>query len=195
MRVQLLHLDGPYRGRTSTYAQNSSILGSTLKAEIRFHKESNVADWRAKITFVEQGCSFYRRAINGDVFVNRQQIDEVILAPEGLLEMAIGGPKMRFRVRTDDCPPCKPIRQMLRDARGIRGAGGLVAATNLVRHDLVTQDTAGLRRRDDRRWTGWAGVRLRWHRDRSQLRGYPRFWRVQFRSADSFCAGAASVTK
>lgn len=141
MRAKLLHLSGPLRGRTITYAQQRLTFGKTSDADVRFPRESDVAGRHAELTFVEEGCSFYLKAIGGEVFVNRRQIEEVILSSEDLIEIGIGGPKMRFRIHTDNCPPCKPIRQMLRDAREIRGTGGLVASTNLVRHDLFTQTT------------------------------------------------------
>ena len=141
MQTQLLHLSGSFRGRTITYAKRKLLFGTTSEADIRFPSGSSVADRHAELRFVEAGCSFYLKAIDGQVFVNRRQIDEVILSPEDLIEVGIGGPKMRFRIHTDGCPTCKPNRQMLRDARELRGTGGLLATTRLVRHDLFTQAT------------------------------------------------------
>ena len=141
MRAKLLHLSGPFRGRTITYAGTRVLLGTASDATVRFPAGHSVSSRHAELSFVEEGCSFYLKALDGDVFVNRRQIDEVILSPEDLIEIGIGGPKMRFRIHTDNCPPCKPIRQMLRDAREMHRTGGLVASTNLVRHDLFTQTT------------------------------------------------------
>jgi len=141
MRAQLLHLSGPFRGRTITYAEKLVRLGTASDATVRFPVGHIVSSRHAELSFVEEGCSFYLKAIDGDVFVNRRQIDEVILSPEDLIEIGIGGPKMRFRIHTDNSPTCKPIRQMFRDAREIRRTDGLVASTNLVRHDLFTQTT------------------------------------------------------
>ena len=143
MKAQLLHLNGRYRGQTITYTAKRLIFGTSPEADVRYllGSHSNVRDRHAELTFVEEGCSFYLKAIDGEVFVNRKQIDEVILSEDDLLEIGIGGPKIRFRIHTDDCPPCKPIRQMLRDAREVRGTGGLVATTKLFRHDLFTQAT------------------------------------------------------
>jgi len=141
MRAKILHLSGPFRGRTIIYAEKKLILGTAPEANIRYLEGSGVAGRHAAISFVEEGCSFYLKAMEGPVFVNRRQIDEVILAEEDLLEIGIGGPKMRFRIHTENCPKCKPIRQMLRDAREVRGTGGLGATTSLLRHDLVTEAT------------------------------------------------------
>lgn len=141
MRAKLLHLSGPFRGRTITYSGSRLLLGTASDAEVRFPEGDNVSARHAELAFVEEGCSFYLKAIDGDVFVNRRQIDEVILSPEDLIEIGIDGPKMRFRIHTDNCPSCKPIRQMLRDASEMRRTGGLVASSNLVRHDLFTQTT------------------------------------------------------
>lgn len=138
MRAQLLHLSGPYRGKTITYHQQKILLGTSIDADIRYPEGLNVAERHADLIFVEEGCAYYLKALEGDVFVNRQQITEIILSPEDLIEIGMDGPKMRFRIRKDGGPSCKPIRQMIRDAREVRGESGLAATTRLVHHDLIT---------------------------------------------------------
>ncbi len=141
MQAQLLHLSGPHRGRTVTYSEEKLIFGTASDATVRYPAGAHVANHHAELIFVQEGCSFYLKAVNGKVFVNRKQIEEVILSPEDLIEIGVDGPKMRFRIHAPGGSTCKPIRQMLRDAREVRGAGGLVATSKLFRHDLFTQAT------------------------------------------------------
>lgn len=139
MRPQLLHLTGPYRGRTITYAAERLVFGTAEDSNIRFAEGTNVARRHAVLEFVEEGCSFYMKALEGQVFVNRQETREVILENGDLLEIGVGGPKLRFRVDYSDGKPCKPVRQMLRDARDVGGKSGFFAGTQSLRRDLLGQ--------------------------------------------------------
>ena len=87
MRAKLLHLSGPFRGRTITYTERRVLSGTASDAAIRFPAGHNVSSRHAELSFVEEGCSFYLKALDGDVFVNPRQIDEVILSPEDLIEI------------------------------------------------------------------------------------------------------------
>jgi S1-C subfamily serine protease len=136
MRPQLLHLNGPYRGRTLSYAKDVLVFGTDRGCDIRYPDGSAVAGRHAELEYVEEGCAFYLRALEGQVFVNRREIREVILEPEDLIEIGIGGPKLRFRIDVSDGKPCKPFRVMLRDAGEVRGAGGLMASGRSLRQDL-----------------------------------------------------------
>ena len=139
VRPQLLHLSGPYRGRTVTYAKTRLVFGTGDDADVRYPAGLKVVERHAELTFVEEGCAFYLKALEGQVFVNRQEIREVILEHGDLLEIGVGGPKLRFRIDVSDGKPCKPVRLMLRDAREVRGESGLVASTHSLRRDLLTQ--------------------------------------------------------
>lgn len=139
MRSQLLHLSGPYRGRTITYANEKLLLGTAEDADIRYPGGAKVAGRHAMLEFVEEGCSFYLRAIEGRVFVNRRETREVILEQGDLLEIGVGGPKLRFRIDYSDGKTCKPVRQMLRDARDVGGESGFLAGTQSLKRDLVGQ--------------------------------------------------------
>ena len=139
MRPQLLHLSGPHRGRTITYAKEKLLLGTSEDADIRYPPGAGLSNRHAVLEFVEEGCSFYLRALEGQVFVNRQEIREVILEPGDLLEIGVGGPKLRFRIDYSDGNTCKPVRQMLRDARDVRGESGILAGTQSLRRDFLGQ--------------------------------------------------------
>lgn len=137
VRIQLLHLSGPYRGRTITYHKDKILIGTIEDADIHFPEGFNVVEKHAELSFSEEGCAFYLKAIDGDVFVNRQQITEIILAQDDLIEIGIDGPKARFRIRVGDNPVCKPIRQMMRDAREVHSVSGIKASTRVVHQDMI----------------------------------------------------------
>lgn len=141
MRVQLLHLNGPSRGRTITYAKDVLVIGTELDADVRYPVGLGVAPKHATIEFVEEGCAYYLRADEGQVFVNRREVREVILESEDLLEVGVGGPKLRFRIDITDGKTCKPFRVMLRDAREVRAEGGLVASSHSLRRDLLVKSS------------------------------------------------------
>lgn len=141
LRVQLLHLSGPTRGQTITYASKRLVFGTGDDADIRYPAGYNVAERHAELTFVEDGCAFYLKALAGKAFVNRREIREVILEHGDLLEIGIGGPKLRFRIDTSDGKPCKPVRLALRDAREVGQVSGFVASTQSLGRDLFTQAT------------------------------------------------------
>ncbi len=140
MRIQLLHLSGPYRGQTITYATEKVLFGTASDADVSYPEGINVKERHASLTFFEEGCAFHLRAIDGSVFVNQQEIREVILEQGDLLEIGHGGPKVRFRIQADG-KPCKPLRLILHDAREVGGESGLVASTKSLCRDLCTQAT------------------------------------------------------
>jgi serine protease Do len=144
MRPQLLHLSGPLRGRTETYGEAPLTVGSAADDGLRLRHDA-VAPHHARITYSEDDCSFHLHALEGAVFVNRQEVHEVILHEDDLIEWGIGGPRSRFRAYVPPGRVCKPIRRMLSDAGEVRRAsGGTVAAQGLAR-DLLTQATPQLK--------------------------------------------------
>jgi S1-C subfamily serine protease len=138
VRAQLLHLSGPWRGRTKTYPGERLLIGSERGAHVRFPPDSGVAPRHAEIEFVGEGCAFHLRPLDGRVFVNRCEVEEAILEPEDLLEIGIGGPKARFRIHVPEGSVCKPVRQMLGDAREVGHESGALAFTHSLTRDLLT---------------------------------------------------------
>jgi S1-C subfamily serine protease len=139
MRAQLLHLSGPYRGKTMTYGRRHLRIGTAPDATLRFPQRAHVAKNHAEITFAEAECSFHLTALEGRVFVNGWEVREVILEHNDLLEIGLNGPKLRFHI-----PPgstCKPVRQMLRDAHQVRRESGLLAFAHALQRDLLFQSS------------------------------------------------------
>ncbi len=138
MRAQLLHLSGPLRGRTITYEGEHVLIGTDADADVRFSVGMGVQPRHAEIAFVVEGCAFYFRRIEGQVFVNRREVKEVILKHGDLLELGEGGPKARFRIYQQKGHVCKPVREMLGDARDVGRESGIFAFTNSITRDFLT---------------------------------------------------------
>ncbi len=137
MQVQLLHLTGPHRGRTINYKGDLLLVGSEADASIRFLHDA-VQPRHAEFRYVEEECAFYLKALDGPVFVNQREVYELILKPEDMLEIGKNGPKVRFRVFAEVGAFCKPVRQMLGDARQVGRVSGVAAFTSSVTNDLFT---------------------------------------------------------
>lgn len=144
MRAQLLHLSGPQKGRTITYDGSSLLVGSAAGCDVRL-ASSKVVPRHAMLEFVEAECAFHLRSLDGHVFVNQQEIAEVILAEGDLIEWGIDGPKTRFRIWCEPGRTCKPVRRMFRDAREVAQVSGGGAATGTLVRDLLTQATPQLK--------------------------------------------------
>jgi S1-C subfamily serine protease len=140
MRAQLLHLSGPLRGRTVTHEEGVVTVGSAPGADVHLPVPL-VAPAHAEIRFVEADCAFHLVRVGGQVFVNRSEIEEVVLDMGDTIEFGAGGPRARFSIWVPPGRTCKPVRRMLADAKAVgRASGRLVAAGSLVR-DLLTQAT------------------------------------------------------
>jgi serine protease Do len=144
MRAQLLHLSGPERGRTVTYETRSVQVGTAADNEVQLHAPA-VAEHHAVIRYVEEECAFHLRKLDGQVFVNGDEVEEVILQDGDQLEFGAGGPMARFRIYVPNGAVCKPVRRMLADARLVQRYSGGAAATQTLTRDLLTQATPRLK--------------------------------------------------
>lgn len=123
------------------YQQHRVLIGTSAEAELRYPSGVKVSERHALLTFVPEGCSFFLKALDGEVFVNRRQIEEVILEMGDLVEFGVGGPKARFRICTQDGDVCKPVRQMLSDAMAVGEQSGMVASGQSLAGDMVFRST------------------------------------------------------
>ncbi len=140
MRVQLLHLSGPFRGQTITHSEPRVSLGSATDATVRF-PPGLVLGHHAEITFAEAECAFHLKALDGQVFVNYREVREVILESNDLIELGLNGPKMRFRAHQTPGSLCKPVHQMLTDALDVGGVSGIFASGWTFQRDLLRHST------------------------------------------------------
>lgn len=144
MRAQLLHLSGADRGRTVTYEARVVTIGASPSSQAVI-KAPGVADRHAQIEFVEDECRFHLRRLDGQVFVNGAEVEEVILQDGDRLEFGTGGPMARFRIYVPLGAVCKPVHRMLADARDVGRVSGGAAATRTFTRDLLTQSTTRLK--------------------------------------------------
>jgi S1-C subfamily serine protease len=141
VRAQLVHLTGPWRGRTWTYPDHELILGADPAADVRFPASTQVAPRHAEIVYSEPDCAFFLRAGDGPVFVNHRQVSEVQLVENDQIELGAGGPKLRFHLYVPPGAVCKPVRMMLADAGAAAEVGGVPAFTRTLTRDLLTHAT------------------------------------------------------
>ncbi|MCA9322203.1 MAG: trypsin-like peptidase domain-containing protein [Planctomycetes bacterium] len=137
MQVELIHLNGPFRGKTELRPETRIVLGSSVDAQVRFPATSAVAGQHAVLTYDQGSCSHHLEARGGRVFVNSREISEVILQHRDLIELGTDGPKLRFGIRASHGEVCKPVREMLRDAGRTRHESGLFRATTTFGRDFV----------------------------------------------------------
>ncbi|MBL8734691.1 MAG: trypsin-like peptidase domain-containing protein [Planctomycetes bacterium] len=146
MRPQLLHLSGPQRGRTITYPGPVVRIGSAADRDAVI-TAPGVAPKHAQIEWVQDQCRFHLRRRDGQVFVNGNEVEEVILDDEDQIELGEGGPMLRFRIYVPQGAVCKPVHRMLSDARDVArtSGGGAAAHTWTLTRDLLTQATLRLK--------------------------------------------------
>ncbi|MCB9832139.1 MAG: trypsin-like peptidase domain-containing protein [Planctomycetes bacterium] len=137
MQIELIHLDGPKRGLDDVRPEKEVVLGTAASAQIRYPEDGIVAPEHALVRFHEEGCSFHAEALDGRVFVNGREIQEIILVHGDLIELGADGPRLRFRVHARPGEVCKPIRQMIRDASDLREQRGILRATRSLGRDFV----------------------------------------------------------
>jgi S1-C subfamily serine protease len=133
LHTQILHLSGPGRGRLESIPRDVVRIGSASESEVLI---PGVAAHHAEVHYRPEECSFHLYARGGTVFVNGQQVREVILDHGDLLELGAGGPKLRFRIHAEKGEYCKPVRSMFADARDHRELHGLLAWVASLLRDL-----------------------------------------------------------
>lgn len=144
MRAQLLHLSGPLRGRTRTYKEPVVRVGSAQEAEVTL-RHALVAPDHALVEWRQEECKFHLRRVDGQVFVNGDEVEEIILKDGDLIEFGPGGPMSRFRTYVPIGAVCKPVRRMLTDAAEVARHSGTMTATRAFTSDLFTRATPRLK--------------------------------------------------
>lgn len=144
MRAQLLHLSGPDRGRTVTYDDPVVTFGSAPECTAVLGG-APIVPRHARLEWVPEQCAFHLKALDGRVFVNSAEVEEVILQDDDQIEFGVDGPMARFHVYVPAGAACKPVRKMLADARAVGRVSGGAAATRSFTRDLFTQATLQLK--------------------------------------------------
>jgi len=117
------------------------LLGSGSGADVDYPRGTGVAPRHAAIVFSPEACAFRVTALEGRVLVNGAEIEETVLTPGDRIELGRGGPLLRFRVQAQAGKVCKPLRVMMRDAREVGKASGLLACASGLCRDVVFHAT------------------------------------------------------
>ncbi len=138
MKAIFVHLTGSHRGNTEVFASKRISIGTDASSDLHFDPtiDRNTSGYHAEIQIRE--CDYVLRD-NGSAkgtFVNNRPISEIALKDGDLIEFGTDGPKVRFRIKTDEADVCKPWAEMIEDSLGIARTsqrGGVTTATTFFR--------------------------------------------------------------
>ena len=121
MKAVFVHLTGSHRGNTEVFASEKISIGTDSSNDLRFDPDidGNTSSHHAEIQLNE--CDYILRdkgSVKGTQ-VNNRLINEIVLKDGDLIEFGAGGPRVRFRIKTDEADVCKPLSEMLEDSLGI----------------------------------------------------------------------------
>jgi hypothetical protein len=110
-------IDGSKRGETICPEVDRIRIGTSSECEIRFNAElePGVAAVHAEILRNDGGFAIKDRSAAG-VIVNGKRIGDTVLAPEDLVQLGEGGPRLRFHVQQGRR---KTMRQIVCDCKDI----------------------------------------------------------------------------
>lgn len=121
MKAIFVHLTGSRRGNTEVFASDMIAIGTADEASLRFDPEidRNTSKYHARIQLQE--CDYVIEDLGSvkGTLVNNRLVGKTVLKDGDLIEFGAGGPKVRFRVKTDDAGTCKPWTQIVEDSLGI----------------------------------------------------------------------------
>ena len=121
MKAFFSHLTGSCRGNTEVFASDEILIGTDAKAHIHFDPEidKNTSRYHTKIQLRE--CDYILKdqgSVKGTL-VNNRLVNEIVLKDGDLIEFGAGGPKVRFRTKTDNADVCKPWTEIVEGPVGI----------------------------------------------------------------------------
>ncbi|MDO8546225.1 MAG: FHA domain-containing protein, partial [Nitrospirales bacterium] len=121
MKFALVHLSGHMRGETQYFDRPWLSLGSDPVNDVVFSPDGSHPVSPAHAELFQTDCDMRLR--NRDqtmgVLLNGVQAEEAILADKDIIQLGPKGPKLRFRIRTEEYAACKLTREILEDARAV----------------------------------------------------------------------------
>ncbi|ODS30283.1 MAG: hypothetical protein SCARUB_04611 [Candidatus Scalindua rubra] len=118
MKAIFVHLSGSKRGKTEFFTDSKISIGTDSSCNLRFNqfKDENTAPFHAEINLKE--CDYILKDLDSPegTFVNNRLIKEVVIHDGDLIEYGDNGPRVRFRIKTEEGDVCKPFREMLADS-------------------------------------------------------------------------------
>lgn len=121
MKAIFVHLTGSHRGDTEVFTSEKISIGTDTAANLRFDPEidRNTSHCHAEIQLKECDYILKDKESAKGTFVNNRLVKEISLKDGDLIEFGAGGPKVRFRIKTDETDVCKPWTEIIEDSLGI----------------------------------------------------------------------------
>jgi S1-C subfamily serine protease len=141
LKAIFVHLTGSRRGNTEVFSIDTISIGTDAEASLHFDPEidRSTSKYHAKIRLQE--CDYVledQGSVKGTL-VNNRLVSKIILKDGDLIEFGDGGPKVRFRIKSDDADVCKPWTQIIEDSLGIASVsqrGKITTATTFFKQLL-----------------------------------------------------------
>ncbi|OHB87857.1 MAG: hypothetical protein A3D13_09355 [Planctomycetes bacterium RIFCSPHIGHO2_02_FULL_40_12] len=121
MKAIFVHLSGSKRGKTESFTDSKIDIGTDSSCKLKFNPlaDKNTSTLHAEIELRE--CDYILKDLNSSkgTFVNNRLIKEVVIHDSDLIEFGDNGPRVRFRIKTEEGDVCKPFREILADSMDI----------------------------------------------------------------------------
>lgn len=118
MKAVFVHLSGSKRGKTESFADSRIRAGTDPSCNLRFNlpADNNTSPFHAEINLKECDYILKDSGSHKGTFVNNRLIEKVVIYDGDLIEFGDNGPRVRFRVKTEEGDVCKPFREILADS-------------------------------------------------------------------------------
>lgn len=151
MKIVAVHISGSKRGKTEVFRVERLKIGTDPASELCFDPsvDRTTAPLHAEIEL--RDCDYLLRSRRADTMLNGKPVEEAVLRDGDMVEFGAGGPKVRFRIRSEEVDVCKPFREMLEDSVAIareEHRGGLVTASTFFKElvwEALTQSSLRFR--------------------------------------------------
>lgn len=121
MKAIFVHLSGSKRGKTESFTDSKIRVGTDPSCKLNFDNsiDKNTSPFHAEINL--QDCDYVLKDLDSTegTFVNNRQIKEAVIHDGDLIEYGDNGPRVRFRIKTEEGDVCKPFREILADSMDI----------------------------------------------------------------------------
>ncbi len=153
MKIIFVHLSGSKRGKTEVFDGERLLIGTDSSCNLRFDPviDKFTSSLHAEIEFKDSNFVLRDKDSQRGTLLNRELVKEVVLHDGDLIEFGAKGPKIRFRIRSDEAEVGKPIAEMLKDAidrTKEQPTGRLATAATFLKElawEAITQASVTLR--------------------------------------------------
>ena len=118
MKAIFVHLSGSKRGKTDSFINQKISIGTDSSCNLRFEQsiDKSTSTFHAEICL--EKCDYILKDLDSSrgTLVNNILVKEVVLHDGDLIEYGEDGPRVRFRIKTEEGDVCKPFREILADS-------------------------------------------------------------------------------